>query len=35
MIFVRNVNGSHNSDEAVSADDFACATRLLETALRS
>lgn len=35
MIFVRNTNGSHNPDEAMSADDFACATRLLETALRS
>lgn len=35
MIFVRNVNGSHNPDEAMSADDFACATRLLEAALRS
>lgn len=35
MIFVRNVNGSHNPDEAMSTDDFACATRLLEAALRS
>lgn len=29
MIFVRNANGSHNPDEAMSMDDFALATRLL------
>jgi len=29
MIFVRNENGSHNPDEAMSLDDFAVATRAL------
>jgi beta-ureidopropionase / N-carbamoyl-L-amino-acid hydrolase len=29
MIFVRNENGSHNADEAMSLDDFAVATRAL------
>ena len=29
MIFVRNANGSHNSDEAMSLDDFAVGTRTL------
>ena len=29
MVFVRNENGSHNSDEAMSLDDFAVGTRTL------
>jgi len=29
MIFVRNENGSHNPDEAMSLDDFAVGTRAL------
>ena len=29
MVFVRNANGSHNSDEAMSLDDFAVGTRTL------
>jgi N-carbamoyl-L-amino-acid hydrolase len=29
MIFVRNANGSHNPDEAMTLDDFAVATRAL------
>lgn len=29
MIFVRNANGSHNPDEAMTPDDYALATRLL------
>ena len=29
MIFVRNDNGSHNPDEAMSLDDFAVGTRAL------
>jgi beta-ureidopropionase / N-carbamoyl-L-amino-acid hydrolase len=33
MIFVRNENGSHNPDEAMTMDDFACALQLLEYAM--
>lgn len=29
MLFIRNANGSHNPDEAMSLDDFAAGTRLL------
>ena len=29
MIFVRNENGSHNADEAMSLEDFAVGTRAL------
>ena len=29
MLFVRNVNGSHNPDESMAIDDFAAATRVL------
>jgi N-carbamoyl-L-amino-acid hydrolase len=29
MIFVRNENGSHNADEAMSLDDFAVGARAL------
>jgi N-carbamoyl-L-amino-acid hydrolase len=29
MIFVRNQNGSHSADEAMSLDDFAVGTRAL------
>jgi beta-ureidopropionase / N-carbamoyl-L-amino-acid hydrolase len=29
MIFIRNENGSHNPDEAMSMTDFADAARLL------
>jgi N-carbamoyl-L-amino-acid hydrolase len=29
MIFVRNENGSHNPDEAMSLEDFAVGTRAL------
>ena len=33
MIFVRNANGSHNSDEAMEMADFAAGTRLLAWAM--
>ena len=34
MIFVRNENGSHNPDEAMSLDDFIAGTQLLEAVLK-
>lgn len=33
MLFVRNANGSHNPDEAMSLDDFAAATQVLSQVL--
>ncbi|WP_158892019.1 MULTISPECIES: Zn-dependent hydrolase [unclassified Pseudomonas] len=33
MVFIRNANGSHNPDEAMSREDFCDATRLLATVL--
>jgi N-carbamoyl-L-amino-acid hydrolase len=33
MLFVRNANGSHNPDEAMSYDDFAAATQVLAQVL--
>jgi len=29
MLFIRNANGSHNPDEAMSIEDFQAATRVL------
>jgi N-carbamoyl-L-amino-acid hydrolase len=35
MIFVRNQNGSHNPDEAMSLEDFAIGARALLGLLRN
>ena len=32
MIFVRNQNGSHNPDEAMSIDDFALGVAVMQAA---
>jgi N-carbamoyl-L-amino-acid hydrolase len=33
VVLVRNANGSHNSDEALDRDDFACGVHLLDRAM--